>query len=315
VALIRTIANTAKAAVLTALLALQTFAIATTAAEPTTTTPKKLRVVTTIFPIFCFASGVIGSEGEVQNLLPANVGPHDYQLSPSDIRKIKDADLVIINGLGLDNWVLKAVDTNKTRLLTLGALLTKTNLIDIPADLDIEGKHHHGHEHQHGPANPHIWLDPQLAIRCVNIISNAIAARNPAYKTNAAAYVTLLTQLDSEIAAQLQPVRAKPFITQHDAFPYFVRRYQLKQVGILEPTPDVSPSPRFLADLLKVIRDKNVRVIFNDPRSSPRLVKQVAADAKIRMAELDTLESGKLDPQGYEKGMRRNAATLVRELK
>src|SRR3569832_2227445 len=148
---------------------------------------RKLRVVTTIFPIYCFASGVAGSEGEVHNLLPANVGPHDYQLSPSDLRKIKDADIVIMNGLGLDNWVMKAFPERKERfstssvkqpILILGSLLNTNELILTRPDLDLEGKHNHGHEHEHSPANPHIWLDPQLAIECVNIISNAVADLN-----------------------------------------------------------------------------------------------------------------------------------------
>jgi zinc/manganese transport system substrate-binding protein len=285
----------------------------TKAAEPA---PKKLHVVTTIFPIYCFASGVIGSEGDVQNLLPPNIEPHDYQLSPSDLRKIKQADVVIMNGLGLDNWVMKALEPNKNRrVISLGSLLNKTNLIDLAADLDLEGEHKHGHEHQHAAFNPHIWLDPQLAIDCVNIISNAVAGQNPACKKNAEAYVARLKQLDSDLATQLAPVRNRAFITQHDAFPYFVRRYELKQVGVIEVTPDVSPSPRYLSDLLKVIREKNVPVIFTDPRASQRLAKQIAKDAKIHTADLDTLESGKLDPQGYEQGMRRNAATLARELK
>jgi ABC-type Zn uptake system ZnuABC Zn-binding protein ZnuA len=285
---------------------------------------KKLQVVTTIFPIYCFASGVVGVEGEVHNLLPPNVGPHDYQLSPSDLRKIKDADFVIMNGLGLDSWVMKAFPERKDRpstsgvkqpILVLGSLLKTNELIFVRPDLDLEGKHNHSHEHEHSPANPHIWLDPQLAIQCVNLISNAVADLNPAFKKNAAIYAERLTKLDAEIAAQLVPIANKPFITQHDAFPYFVRRYQLKQVGIVEPTPDVPPSPRFLADLLKVIREKNVQVIFNDPLASSRLVKQIAKDAKIRTAELDTLESGALDPSGYEKGIRRNASTMVLELK
>jgi zinc/manganese transport system substrate-binding protein len=278
--------------------------------------PKKLRIVTTIFPIYCFATGVIGSEGEVQNLLPPNVGPHDYQLSPSDLRKIKEADVIILNGLALDDWVTKAIDRNrKQRVIVLGELLKKEDLIVSSTDLDMDGKHKHGHEHQHGPANPHIWLNPRLAMQCVSNIVGAIGPVNPAYAKNAAVYLARLKQLDADLETQLTPVREKAFVTQHDAFPYFVARYKLKQVGILEPTPDVSPSPRFLADLLKVIREKKVQVIFNDPRSSPRLAKQVARDAKIRTAELDTLESGKLDPTGYETGMRRNAAILVRELK
>ena len=93
------------------------------------------------------------------------------------------------------------------------------------------------------------------------------------------------------------------------------RRFQLKPVGVLEVTPDVPPSPRYLADLRKVIREKKVGVIFADPQSARRLVNQVAADAKIRVANLNTLESGKVSADAYEKGMRDNAETLARELR
>lgn len=280
---------------------------------------KKLRVVTTIFPHYCFASAVVGSFGEVQNLLPPNVGPHDYQLSPSDIRKIKEADIVIMNGVGLDDWIRKAIaGYEKAHVLDLGAAV-KSDVVEAGSDLDMEGPHKHAHEHQHGTSDPHIWLDPRLAMRCVTNILNVVQKTDPAhaadYAANANAFLARLQKLDGEISAKVAPVKAKPFVTQHDAFRYFVRRYDLKQTGVIETTPDVPPSPRYLSDLLKVIREKNVPVIFVDPRESQRLAKQVAHDAKIRTAELDTLESGKLDAQGYEEGMRRNAETLARELK
>jgi len=291
---------------------LMVFACSIAAAEP-----KQIKVVTTILPLYCFASGVVGANGEVQNLLPPNVGPHDYQLSPSDLRKIREADIIIMNGLGLDNWITKALDqTKRQRVIELGAVLNKTNLIESAADLEMPGehKHAHDHDHHHGPANPHIWLDPQMAALCVNIISNVLTRMNPAFAKNAETYVSRLRELDKEIAQTLATVTNKPFVSQHDAFPYFIRRYNLKQVGVVELTPDVSPSPRYLGDLLKVIRDKKVGVIFYEPPSSPRLVKQIARDAKIRTAELNTLESGKLDPKAYEEGMRANAKTLRQEL-
>jgi zinc/manganese transport system substrate-binding protein len=285
-------------------------ACSSTAAEK-----KPVRVVTTILPLYCFASGVVGSNGEVQNLLPPNVGPHDYQLSPSDLRKLREADVIIMNGLGLDNWIKKAFDGSRNwRIIELGALLNKTNLIETATDLDMAGDHKHGHDHHHGPANPHIWLDPVLAVECVNIISNALAGMNPAFAKNAENYVVRLRELDKEIAGTLANVTNKPFVSQHDAFPYFIQRYGLKQVGVVELTPDVPPSPRYLGDLLKVIREKKVGVIFYEPPASPRLVKQIARDAKIRTAELNTLESGRFNPKAYEEGMRANAATLRREL-
>lgn len=281
--------------------------------------PKKLRVITTIFPVHCFASGVMGNLGEVQNLLAANTEPHDYQLSPGDLRKLKDADIVIYNGVGLDSWITKALTgAERARALDLGKALDSDLLASEP-DLHLDGDHKHGHDHQHGSHNPHFWLDPQLAIRSVTNILSAFQKLDPArsadYAKNAEAYIASLQALDAEIAAQLAPVKDQPFVTQHDAFPYLVRRYHLTLAGVLELTPDSPPSPRYLADLLKLIREKNVRVIFGERLGPTRLPKMVANDAKIRFAELDTLESGSPKPGAYEEAMRRNAAAMARELK
>jgi zinc transport system substrate-binding protein len=289
------------------------FASRITAAEA-----KRLRIVTTILPVYCFASGVVGTNGEVHNLLPPNVEPHDYQLSPSDIRKLKDADLVIFNGLGLDNWVAKALGPGQqNRMLELGEAF-RGELITALGDLEMEGEHTRSRDRQHAPANPHIWLDPELAMRSVTNIVGAVRKLDPAradsYRRNAESYISRLRGLDSEIVLALVAVHNKPILTQHDAFPYFVRRFQLRQVGVVETTPDVPPSPRYLADLMKVIREKNVTVLFNDPAASPRLIKRIAHDAGIRTAELETLESGPAQPSAYEEGMRRNAETLRREL-
>lgn len=283
--------------------------------------PKRLRVVTTIFPVYCFTANVLGLDGDVQNLLPPNVGPHDYQLSPSDLRKLRDSDLVVFNGAGLDNWITKAVSSagNKHTLELARAL--KSDIIESSPHLELgDDQHHdHGHNHQHGPGNPHFWLDPQLAIRCVTNILASVQKLDPSraadYAKNAEAYIARLKALDAEIEKKLSGAKDKPLITQHDAFPYFIRRYGLKLVGVIEATPDVAPSPRYLRDLLKVIREKNVQALFIDPQASPRLARQIAKDAKIRTAELQTLESGPPDPKGYEQGMLRNAETLARELR
>lgn len=287
-----------------------------TAAEP-----KKLRVVTTIFPVYCFTANVLGSMGEVQNLLPPNVGPHDYQLSPSDLRKLRDSDLVIFNGAGLDNWIAKAISSSGSKQTLELARAFNSEIIESSPHLELGDAHHHdhGHNHQHGPGNPHFWLDPQLAIRCVTNILASVQKLDPAradgYAKNAEAYIARLKALDAEIEKKLSGVKDKPLITQHDAFPYFIRRYGLRLVGVIEATPDVAPSPRYLRDLLKVIREKNVQALFIDPQASPRLARQIAKDAKIRTAELQPLESGPQDAKGYEQGMLRNAETLARELK
>jgi len=290
--------------------------------------PKRLRVVTTILPAYSFAANVIGPHGEVHNLLPPNIGPHDYQLSPNDVRRLKGADLVIFNGLGLDNWILKALSAEEQgRALELGRQF-KTEIIQAAHEDSAHAhdhdhkkgeEHEHDHKHQHGPGNPHFWLDPQLAIRCVTNILAAVQKADPAraadYQKNADAYIERLKKLDAEIAERLAQVKDKAFVTQHDAFPYFIRRYGLTLACVLELTPDVSPSPRYLRDLLRIIREKKVQVLFSEPQASKRLANRVAQDAKIKLGVLETLETGKIDATAYEDGMRRNAQTLARELK
>lgn len=284
---------------------------------------KKPRVLTTLFPVYCFAAAVVGEHGTVENLLPANVGPHDYQLAPSDFRKIREADVVFTVGVGLEAWLEKALKGNERgRVVELSKGFEKELLHGSP-HLDLPGTHKHGHDHDHNHdhegLNPHYWLDPVFAIRCVTNILARVQAIDPArssdYAKNAEQYVARLKKLDSEISEQLMPVARVAFITHHDAFPYFVKRYELNLAGVLETTPDVAPSPRYLRDLLKVVREKKVQVIFSEPQFSSRLARQIAKDAKIRVASLDTLETGPMRKEAYEEGMRKNAATLARELK
>ena len=103
-------------------------------------------------------------------------------------------------------------------------------------------------------------------------------------------------------------------MTFHDAFPYFTRRYELELVGVIEEVPNVDPSPKYLAKLLEVIRRDQVKAIFTEPQFNPRLARRLAADLGIACAELDVLETGRLAPEFYEQGMRRNTDTLVRTL-
>ncbi|MDX1950749.1 MAG: metal ABC transporter substrate-binding protein [Verrucomicrobiota bacterium] len=284
---------------------------------------KKLKIVTTILPAYCFAANVGGDLVEVVNLLPPNVGPHDYQLSPRDLRSLKNADLIVLNGLGLDDWVKKPIrsEGKLSRLVELSTGLDQELLRETThLDLGHEAEHDHEHAHQHHTGgNPHIWLDPQLAMHSVTNILQALETLAPQhreiFRRNASDYIEKLRTLDSDLTTQLAPVASIPFITYHDAFPYFIRRYNLKLAGILEAVPDVSPSPRYLADLLRVVREKNVKVIYTEPQFSTKLARQIARDLKISIAQLDPLESGKLDPASYERGMRKNAEVLLKTLR
>jgi zinc transport system substrate-binding protein len=288
---------------------------------------KRLKVVTSFLPVYCFTANVAGDLAEVENLLPAGVGPHDYNFSPRDLRKLASADVIVVNGLGLEDWLERAIRSAKGRppLIVEAAAGLKKELIEEcqtisvpPSEGQKSSAKHHEHDHGHGP-NPHIWLDPHLAIHAVKNIQAALQKLDPenaaSYAQNAEAYIARLQALDRDLAQTLEPVRDAAFITFHNAFPYFVQRYQLYLVGVVEEIPDVNPSPRQLKNLMQVIRDKNARVIFTEPQFSARLAREIARDLGVKLAELDTLETGPLRPGTYEEGMRRNAAVILQTLK
>jgi len=258
------------------------------------------KVVTTILPLYCFASAVAGELAQVDNLLPENASGHDYQLSAQDGRKLSNADIVITTGLGLEDEFL--------------ARRLKAPAVKAAAGIDPIRGHVH-EDHRHGDdANPHFWLDPVLAAHAVTNILRALQKADPqnadGCARNAAAYVARLHKLDQEIATALAPYRGRTLVTSHDAFPYFARRYGLQIAGVVQEVAEVEPTARHLSELRALIRDKKIGVIFMETGGDARRVKQLAADLGVKIATLDPLESGPHSPTAYEEGMRRNAESI-----
>jgi ABC-type Zn uptake system ZnuABC Zn-binding protein ZnuA len=290
-------------------------------AAPAAAASGKLRILTTIPPLHCWAKNVAGDVAEVENLLPADVGPHDFQLRPKDRRRIQAADVIFLNGLGLENWLEKVITSTERpgRLVVRAADgLSRTNLIfELPQVQVGSGA---AHEHDHGTgANPHIWLDPLLAKHAVSnlvsALSRADAANAAHYLANGRLYCERLDQLDADLRSELGRGVRREIITFHDAFPYFCSRYGLWLVGVIEEVPGASPSPRYLSALSKAIRDREVKVVFTEPQFNPRLAQQLARDLGLAVAQLDVLETGALNATAYEDGMRRNLKALTAALR
>ena len=277
---------------------------------------EKLRVITTFLPGYCIAANVAGEAAEVENLLPGNVSLHDYQLSPGQIRKLNTADLVLLNGLGLETFLDRALKNaapgTKEKTATLSAGL---HVQLIHENTQAHQRAEEGHRHSH---DPHIWLDPRLMAHGVTNAMRAMQKADPKnaekYARNAAAYIQKLQALDADIARQLAPVKSAAFITYHNAFRYFVRRYELNLAGVVERVPELPPSTRERAQLQKTIREKNVKALFSEPGGNSPLARSIAQDTGIRLGELDPLETGELKADSYERGMRRNAEALVKGL-
>jgi zinc/manganese transport system substrate-binding protein len=264
---------------------------------------RELKVLTSFLPLYCFTANIVGDAGVVEILLPPNVEPHDYQLTVKDRARVDRADSLILNGLGLDSWLETALAGSRKPIPTLIVSSAFSNQLIRTSR----------------QTNPHIWLDPILAIDCVTNILNVITSldpeKAPIYAKNATAYIERLRALDREIDKELEPVRGRSLVTFHDSFPYFARRYGLKIVGVIEPVPEVSPSPRYMSALYKTIRQSGAHCIFIEPQFRSSIAQMVSEDLNLPMATLNTLEAGAPNARSYEVGMRENARTLRENLR
>jgi zinc transport system substrate-binding protein len=268
--------------------------------------PKKLNVLAAFAPIQSFAANVCGDAAEVSVLLPPNSGPHNYAFSPSDIRKIANADVIIKNGLGLETWLEKGVKTaGKKDLL----------IVDTSKGISPIAEADSG---QTASPNPHIWLSPVCAMKQVENIRDALASRDPgnaeAYRRNADRYLENLRKLDSEIRQETALLRNKNFVTLHDVFPYFAREYGLRIAATFEISPDQSPLPKKLEQLRTLLASHEVAALFAESSYNSKPLEVVAREFNLPVVQMDSMETGKGDPSFYERAMRSNMSKLMAAL-
>ena len=271
----------------------------------------KLKVLTSFLPVQSHATAIAGERASVSQLLTADTGPHDFQLTPADVKRLADADLFIVNGAGLESWLeelmAKAAGSEHRQRPIVVDLSEGLQLTGNPAPFAATGTVEAGQ-------NPHPWLDPVLASQQTAIILAALQKADPpnadAYRANAAIYTAELEALDAEFRATLMPLSNKNLVTFHDAFPYLAARYGLICIGCISEFPEKDPPPQQLAALVDAIRRAHVGVLFAETGYAPGLLKEIARQTGARVSELDTMEVGTGHPTAYLDRMRQNLAAL-----
>ncbi len=271
-----------------------------------------LKVVTTVLPITLFTKAVAGDCARVAALVPANIGPHDFQARPGDLAALRQAQVLVKNGLALEGFLDKLLASAGNREL---------KVIDSSRGVaTLETEHHHNgpaHGHDHGPVNPHIWLDPLRAVQQVETIRDGLVKADPScaegYRRNAAAFTTQLRRLNIEIAALLRPYRGKTFVAFHDFAPYFAQRYSLKAEFLVD-LPEINPSPADLQRVASEVKRSQLNALVSEPQAGNRSFNALASDLGVRISVFDPLERAGTaaagDPDTYLQVMRRNAAGL-----
>jgi zinc transport system substrate-binding protein len=277
----------------------------------------RLQVMTTFLPITLFTRAVAGDCATVTALIPPSLGPHDFQAKPGDLAALRQARVLVKNGLEMEGFLDKLVASAGNSQL---AVIDTSRGIATIDSLEGGAEHDHGsgHGHRHGTVNPHIWLDPLRAVQQVETIRDGLVKADAScaegYKRNAAAYITQLQKLNSEIAGQLRPYSGKTFIAFHDFAPYFAQRYGLKAEFLVD-VPEMNPSPADLQLVAAEVKQTQLRALLSEPQEGQRSFNTLAKDLGVKISVFDPLETGSLesskDPGTYLQVMRRNTADLI----
>lgn len=235
---------------------------------------ERLAIVTTTTDLRSLAEFVGGDRVAVTSLVPPNLDPEEYQPKPQDLARVKQARLVIRVGLDFDLWfdrLLAQAEQPELRRGRAGHVDASSAI----AVLDIRGASvGPGDGHAHGSGNPHYWLDPKNADIITGTILEALARIDPAnagyYEASRLAFLGKLEGKLRQWEEALAPVRGKPLLAYHNSWAYLARRFRLDFVGFVEPKPGVPPSPQHLARLVKLMRERGVRVIVREPHEPRR---------------------------------------------
>jgi zinc/manganese transport system substrate-binding protein len=274
-------------------------------AAPPVEAQARVNVVASFSILGDFVRNVGGDRVNVTTLVGPNGDVHVYTPAPEDAKRIADAKLVVINGLGLEGWLPRLVQSSGGR----AAVVTATNGI-TPRNLGSE-------------TDPHAWQSVLNAKVYVSNIGKALQAADPAdaevFRTNEARYEKKLDELDREVraaVAQIPPERRK-VISTHDAFGYFAAEYGIAFVAPLGVSTDSEPSARDIAAIVNQIKAAKIPAVFFENISDPRLMRQIAAETGAKIGGTlysDSLSGEKGEAPTYIDMVRHNIKALTSAL-
>jgi ABC-type Zn uptake system ZnuABC Zn-binding protein ZnuA len=276
---------------------------------------QKLKVVTTVAPITSIVENVGADKIDLAGIIPEGINSHTFEPIPSDSKLLSSADLIIINGLDLETPTEKLAQGNLKRGASIFSLGDKTiNQADYIFDFSFPRKHGH--------PNPHLWLNPEYAMRYATLVRDELIRLDPknqtAYGQNTAQFLKKAEALDQAIkeSSKTIPENNRRLLTYHDSWPYFARRYGFQVIGALQPSDFSDPSPREVARLIDQIRREKVPAVFGSEVFPSPVLEQIARETKSHY--IDKLRDDELpgrpgDPQHSYIGMMVENITVMFE--
>ena len=241
------------------------------------------KILVTFYPLYQFTKAIGKDKINVSIIIPPGIEPHDWEPTIQDIQKMKNADIIVINGAGLEPWIAKISSINSNIMI-----IDTSNGIPL-LEKDKQGLHKIIEE------DPHIWLDPVLAKNQVQNIADGLIKLDPQntnyYQQNANDYKIKLDVLDSKIKTDLSVCDKKDFLAFHDAFSYFSKEYGLHQHTIIVGLdPESEPTAPALQQITKDAQNLRLNVIFTEEAVNTRVSQVIADEIHGKVLTLSPLE-------------------------
>jgi len=214
-----------------------------------------------------------GSTADVYNLVPPNASPHTYNPTPKDMVKLEQADIIIMNGLGLEEHIADYLKQMKRNPIIISNVFPDSiNRSEI---------------------NPHIWLSAPILITAIEMIDSALKAEDlenhQTYDSISSLYKDRIVRIDSLITAERKNYGEIDIVTFHNSFDYFCSRYNINVAGTFEKSPGKEPTAKQMKELADIIKLKNIQVLYSEPQLNKSMAELLANEMNIGIDILDPL--------------------------
>lgn len=256
----------------------------------------KLSVAASFYPLAFLSEEIGGELVSVTQVTPGGVEPHDYEPSPQELASVHDAKVFLMNGAGVDGWADKIVDELRQSGVVTVKMTDSISPMDgfVETEEHEEGEHEEGHEEEHSGSDPHIWLDPVLVKKEVELIRDAFisvdATHADTYRQNADTLLSELSALDTDYRAGLAQCAVKQIVTSHNAFRYMAKEYGFETLAISGISPDEEPSSQRISELADFAKANSIKYIFFETLVSPKLAETVANEIGAQSLVLNPIE-------------------------
>ena len=260
-----------------------------------------ISVVASIKPVHSLVASVMEGAGTPELTVKGGASPHTYSLTPTDAEALQNAKVIFWIGHEMEAFLEKPMEALPSGA-TVVSLMDNNNLSLLPVregnGFDPD-EHEGGEEHGDGENDPHVWLDPHNAAAMVDEIAATLAKADPEnaqrFTDNAEKTKQQLAALESEITQVLAPLKDKHFITFHDAFQYFEKRFELPSSGAISIHPENPPGAKGIREIKDRLQSAKVTCVFSEPQFDSKLVNLIVEGTEVKTGVLDA-EAGTLEP-------------------